>query len=418
MDETTTKGNEMQKTIEQGSRQVKISANTDEGPFTSRLYVDNGEMATTVVKNAKTLKGAEKQAQDMLAEMNQQTVELIVKDLVDSYRGCEVSEIITLPESDRTHCLILSYNDGTEFQGFSTYHYISDGDGFGRSVYLSCKRYKTLKGARKRAAQVLTREKSPKFTLTPASEIIEDTEVIEDTEETPEVVEDTPAPPPATVSAPANGRVKVQEITIERAEGLIEECKAVTVKDYNEANAVLMSMSATAPANGGYDKCDFWITFENGRTYEGRYDLKHHSVEIPDLAAHVRDFVRYSSGIDCPDHMTEESWREFLNATQQYNPGSMEAFADLYHNFDVGIYDTPEPPPASTDAAVTEENLRRMGKKLLIEEGQLLLKVAEMTATAEEIDRYQEVHGIATEIDAWLYRMSGVGIIPTNGPGL
>lgn len=56
----------MQKAIEQGSRQVIISANTEQGPFTSRLYVNYGETATQVVRKAKTLKGAEKQAKKML----------------------------------------------------------------------------------------------------------------------------------------------------------------------------------------------------------------------------------------------------------------------------------------------------------------------------------------------------------------
>lgn len=55
------------KTIQKGSRQVVISANTPQGPFSSRLYVNNGETATLTCAKAKTLKGAEKQAERMLA---------------------------------------------------------------------------------------------------------------------------------------------------------------------------------------------------------------------------------------------------------------------------------------------------------------------------------------------------------------
>ena len=49
-------------TVEQGSRQVVISANTEQGPFTSRLYVNSGETATSMSKKAKSLKGARRQA--------------------------------------------------------------------------------------------------------------------------------------------------------------------------------------------------------------------------------------------------------------------------------------------------------------------------------------------------------------------
>jgi hypothetical protein len=55
-----------QTSIKKGSREVIISANTDAGPFSSRLYVNNGETATLVAAKAKTLKGARKQAEKML----------------------------------------------------------------------------------------------------------------------------------------------------------------------------------------------------------------------------------------------------------------------------------------------------------------------------------------------------------------
>lgn len=51
---------------ETGSRKVIISANSETGPFTSRLYVGHGEIATSIVKTAKTLTGAHKQARRML----------------------------------------------------------------------------------------------------------------------------------------------------------------------------------------------------------------------------------------------------------------------------------------------------------------------------------------------------------------
>lgn len=55
-----------QQTLTKGSRVVHITANTADGPFDSRLYVNHGEDATLNVKKAKTLAGAIKQAEKML----------------------------------------------------------------------------------------------------------------------------------------------------------------------------------------------------------------------------------------------------------------------------------------------------------------------------------------------------------------
>lgn len=49
-----------------GTRIATISANTYEGPFTTRLFINSGETATTIVRHAKTLKGAKLQAKRML----------------------------------------------------------------------------------------------------------------------------------------------------------------------------------------------------------------------------------------------------------------------------------------------------------------------------------------------------------------
>ena len=57
-----------QETIANGSREVVISANDLEGPFTSRLYLNNGTTAGSTVKKAATLKGARKQANKILSD--------------------------------------------------------------------------------------------------------------------------------------------------------------------------------------------------------------------------------------------------------------------------------------------------------------------------------------------------------------
>lgn len=62
------------------------------------------------------------------------------------------------------------------------------------------------------------------------------------------------------------------------------------------ADKVLFDWSATAPKDGGYHKCDFVVEYEDGEKYTGRFDLYYHSVEYPNLAKHMFDFVRFTSG--------------------------------------------------------------------------------------------------------------------------
>lgn len=49
-------------TAQAGTRHVVTSANTDAGPFSSRLYVNRGNTATLTAATHKTLKGATKWA--------------------------------------------------------------------------------------------------------------------------------------------------------------------------------------------------------------------------------------------------------------------------------------------------------------------------------------------------------------------
>jgi hypothetical protein len=39
-----------------------------------------------------------------------------------------------------------------------------------------------------------------------------------------------------------------------------------------EAEKRIVTIRSTVSHNEGYDKCDFKIEFEDGETYEGRYD--------------------------------------------------------------------------------------------------------------------------------------------------
>lgn len=70
----------------------------------------------------------------------------------DPHRENGVYEIVR-PEVDNNQHVVICGDDGQ----YTVLHYLSDGDGFGRSVYLASHRYKTLRGARKKAHEYLTR---------------------------------------------------------------------------------------------------------------------------------------------------------------------------------------------------------------------------------------------------------------------
>ncbi len=117
------------------------------------------------------------------------------------------------------------------------------------------------------------------------------------------------------------GLIPAIKVEITRAEGLHSEVTGkpeVCTRDasfgiWSCADHILVKWSNTAPKEGGYDKCDFIVTWEDGETYKGRYDLKHHSIEYPDLAKHVYGFLIFHAGLKKPGHMSNEEYRNYLN---------------------------------------------------------------------------------------------------------
>ena len=128
-------------------------------------------------------------------------------------------------------------------------------------------------------------------------------------------------------------KIRVQSITLTRAEGPAEECdKPQTVTDWPEADKVLLQWAKTAPQDcKTYDKCDFTVTYKDGETYKGRYDLKHRRCEFPDLGKHVRDFVTFHAGQRKPAWMTDEQYQNVMKMShiQEMKP-EFERFLKNY----------------------------------------------------------------------------------------
>lgn len=89
----------------------------------------------------------------------------------------------------------------------------------------------------------------------------------------------------------------------------------------------LIAMHLKAPTGGSYHKTDFKITWSDGEIYEGRIDVDGN--ELPDLAAHIREFCELYSGRRAPSHSTPEKWARFVaEMTTAENRASCAAVLD------------------------------------------------------------------------------------------
>lgn len=119
-------------------------------------------------------------------------------------------------------------------------------------------------------------------------------------------------------------------IRLERWEGLVDECcQPETVGSFAEADAVLLRWSETAPEHGGYNKCGFVITWPDGDTYTGRFDLVHHRRERPSLRDHISGQAEFWLGTGCPMHMGEEEYQQVISRATDETRAQWSAVLDL-----------------------------------------------------------------------------------------
>ena len=125
-------------------------------------------------------------------------------------------------------------------------------------------------------------------------------------------------------------RIDPSKIEITRAEGRIDECYTITVRTFAEAAAILGVWSQTAPEGGAYDKCDFVVTWKDGETYKGRYDLKNEPGATHCIKEHISKHVRFYAGLWCPEHLTPERYRQFLDREGDQSKKDHLAYLDRY----------------------------------------------------------------------------------------
>ena len=124
-------------------------------------------------------------------------------------------------------------------------------------------------------------------------------------------------------------KIQVKEIVIIRAEGLSAECgKKHTVTSFADSERILSYMSRTAPQGGGYDKCDFTVTFEDGESYSGRYDLKYERDET--IAEHMTSFLMWYAGLTQNPHCGQAQYEVFMARQSPAEIAEAKLFLDTY----------------------------------------------------------------------------------------
>lgn len=129
-------------------------------------------------------------------------------------------------------------------------------------------------------------------------------------------------------------KIGVKSVELLRGEGLISFTDQFmkVYEDLGFANMALSELAHKAPSCGAYNKISYIVTFLDGETYEGRIDLKHHDIGHTEIIQRsMGSFVDFHAGRYCPDHMTRESYDQFLD---RFGKETQKEYADFRDRYD------------------------------------------------------------------------------------
>jgi hypothetical protein len=142
----------------------------------------------------------------------------------------------------------------------------------------------------------------------------------------------TQAPHVPVPTRPAAALIPVIKIVVTRGEGFTRECGTPhEVSSFADADRVLSTMARTAPEHGGYHKVDFVVTFADGETYRGRYDLKREDIGAYDaIGQQMVRYLKLAAGTYCPPHWSAEDHAGYLARLAPERRASAVAFLATY----------------------------------------------------------------------------------------
>lgn len=108
-------------------------------------------------------------------------------------------------------------------------------------------------------------------------------------------------------------RVPVKSVFIRRAEGPTYDLGQRTVASFEAADEQLKNWARTAPKDRSYHKVDFDVTWADGETFTGRYDLAFEDFKKSNLlGSHIQQHLTFLAGLVCPERMTREQYDAYL----------------------------------------------------------------------------------------------------------
>jgi hypothetical protein len=126
------------------------------------------------------------------------------------------------------------------------------------------------------------------------------------------------------------------KIEFEQWEGRIDQLAKGTFEGsglWAKANALIAQIAARCPKDMlGCLKCGFTVTFDDGDTYEGRFEVKPFGSGT--LEAHIKHHCEFHSGRATAPWMGEKRYRAFLEDVVK--PEAQAAYAKILDEYELG----------------------------------------------------------------------------------
>ncbi len=107
---------------------------------------------------------------------------------------------------------------------------------------------------------------------------------------------------------------KVTSVVLDMAEGPFSgtHCEFTNLTD---ASKKLSEWSPYVPM--GYDKCDFKVTWDDGETYDGRYDLHHEEHGTNLIGEQIHSVITFEIGLAHPTHISKAQYEQYILPNQE-----------------------------------------------------------------------------------------------------
>jgi len=92
---------------------------------------------------------------------------------------------------------------------------------------------------------------------------------------------------------------------------------------WRQVDRLLAAWRAADELGFGCEKVDFTLTFADGQTYTGTYELLSDQVRYPappSLAAHVGEYLTFYAGRRRPAHLSEKDCRRLTDSIRRRSP--------------------------------------------------------------------------------------------------